>query len=52
MKNRRLKNVLGIIVGVPLIVVCNAASIFCKTASDIDELFYNINHDEIEEESE
>lgn len=51
MEERRLKNVLGVIMGVPIIVVCNTVNLLIQTPKDIKQLFYNLNHDD-EEESE
>lgn len=48
MKDRALKNTLGVIIGVPIILVAH----ICDAVSDVASLFRNINHDEIEEESE
>lgn len=51
MEERRLKNVLGVVMGVPIIVICNTVNLLTQTPKDIKQLFYNLNHDD-EEESE
>ena len=48
MKDRTLKNAIGVVIAVPIILVAHT----CDAVRDITSLFRNINHDEIEEESE
>lgn len=48
MENRILKNALGVVIGVPIILMAHT----WDAMRDVTSLFRNINHDEIEEESE
>ena len=49
MEERRLKNILGVVMGVPIIVVGNMVNLLIQTPKDIKQLFYNLNHDDEEE---